>query len=289
MAIPNGYHVALTHRDRNGALTGTYGSVLVDLESGEVRNVPNEADGTVTMRLDAGGHLLRSVVRSPSTGETSLLVQPVLDPAADRHIDVDARLARPVVARPERASAVSAQAAVVVAQETGGAGYVDMVPGFRGLSTARIGPSRAAPVFTSAVVADFTQPGPDGDFTDSPYVYHLTWVHHGTLPTGFRRTVADHELATVIASHAAAPPARLSVEVSFDDKTWLPVRLTRTAHGWTAHLHHPAGAGFVSLQRRVQTLSNGLQARRRTAPKRLAVAGQLGAGNISGARDRAVR
>ena len=165
-----------------------------------------------------GGHLrvLRSVVATPrpdGTTESALLVQPVLDPAADRRVSLDARLAKPVDARPGRASAVSASAAVTLTQQIGDRGFTDTLWGsdFRGMSTALVGPRRPAAGFTSSIVADYAEPGADGDFADSPYVYHLAWFQRGTMPTGFRRTVTDRDLATVIAAHAAPAPDSLTV------------------------------------------------------------------------------
>jgi hypothetical protein len=210
------YDVTLSHLDRTGAPTDAYQTGLVDLENGDYLPVPATPDGTATVRLRAGKYLLRSVVATPladGTTESSLLVQPVLDPATDQRVNLDARLARPVDARPERASAVSASASVTITQQTGTVGFTDTLWGsdFRGMSTARVGPDRQATGFTSAVVADYAEPGRDGDFTGSPYVYHLAWFQRGTIPTGFRRTVADRDLARVIAAHAAAAPDSLSV------------------------------------------------------------------------------
>jgi hypothetical protein len=210
---PESYDVTLSHLDRTGAATGAFSTALVNLDSGEYLPVPPSPDGTATLRLRAGKYLLRSIVSTPQSNESSLLVQPVLDPSADRRVSLDARLAQPVDARPDRAGAAGASAAVIIAQQIGTFGFTDMLWGndFRGISTARIGPDRDAPGFSSAIVADYADPGRDGDFTNSPYVYHLAWSQPGTLPTGFRRTVADRDLAKVIAAHAAAAPDSFSV------------------------------------------------------------------------------
>lgn len=216
-AVPTeSYDVTLTHLDRTGAATDAFQTALVNLESGDYLPVPATAGGTATVLLPAGKYLLRSVVATAladGTTESSLLVQPVLDPATDRRVSLDARLARPVDARPERASVVGASASVTFTQQIGAVGFTDMLWGsdFRGISTARVGPAAPAPGFTSSVVADYAEPGPEGDFTNSPYLYHLAWFRSGTIPTGFRRTVADRDLAKVIAAHAAEARDSLSV------------------------------------------------------------------------------
>jgi len=48
---------------------------------------------------------------------------------------------------------------------------------------------------------------------------------------------------------AAAPVARLSVEVSYDDGlSWKPVPLSAGVAGWVGHLTHPDQGRFVSLR-----------------------------------------
>jgi len=48
---------------------------------------------------------------------------------------------------------------------------------------------------------------------------------------------------------AAGTARTLTVDVSYDDgATWLPARVTRNGQRGVAHVHHPAGTGFVSLR-----------------------------------------
>jgi subtilisin family serine protease len=164
----------------------------------------------------------------------TVLDQPRLVLDRDTTVDLDARLGRPVhVAAPRAGSAqvyghvgITAGAMTATLQGTT----------FDGVYTAQIGPATDVPGFRTDVSASWARPG-----ADSPYLYSLAWSEPGRFITGFARSVAPRDLATVHAEYAR-DAATGTMTLPFAGGQWgytatfgLPLRRTEyfTAGAWS--------------------------------------------------------
>jgi subtilisin family serine protease len=131
--------------------------------------------------------------------------------------------------------------------------HVD-VPASAGTYRFEVSGSRGAPVeLSTSVDAVWTFRSSHVDGT-TPKVLPLSTIRFlpsldltGTAPAG-----RPFDLKLDVKRQFGAPAAsiaKLTVEVSFDNgTTWVKVPVSSTTHGGTAHLTHPAQAGFVSLR-----------------------------------------
>ena len=182
--------------DRNGKPATDYQVMLTEYD-GLAYFGPSDPDGTMTFHVPRGRYSLSVDIR---TGEKAdLVVAPWLDVSGDLAVTADARTARPVIPSVARdgAAMVTSTTGFVVMNGDGGYGgsWVDD-QGQRDLRTAQLGPDAPADRFVGGQQATFAAPGADGDFTDSPYAYHLAWFTPGTVFTGARH-VRDADLAVV--------------------------------------------------------------------------------------------
>jgi subtilisin family serine protease len=196
-----GYDLTLTLLDRTGTVTHRYDSVLVGLDTPTFLPL-YDPSGTVKIRLPRGRYTLSTTVFSGDGWhpEFTELVQPLLNLDRSQQITLDARQGRPVsvtVPRPGAAMAIG-----VVGHSLAGSGgasfHSDLITAdFGGVSTAQLGPAGKVDGFTSNIGGQWGRLQPDGSFLNSPYAYLLSWFNQGTFLTGFQRTVADRDLATV--------------------------------------------------------------------------------------------
>jgi len=140
--------------------------------------------------------------------DMSLLMRPILDLHEDTVLTVDARRAKPVDMSAPRKSARLMQWDLNVARDMHRPGQV-LVYAVSGdhsvpLYTADLGGSpRGKDEIISFVQGRFAEPGPNDDYTDSPYEYNLADARFGRLFTGLRLHPEQEEFATVHAQYAA--------------------------------------------------------------------------------------
>ena len=178
---PRTYRLTVRYTDRGGAPAGTtYGGVYARDGSSWTR-LPNSA-GTSTLDLPAGTYGLDATVFG---GGVSVLNRPELVLDRDTTVEMDARLARPVVVA---APATQVYAHLGFTLASGGANL--QAATFDGVYTAQIGGGRAG--FRTTVAGTWAAPAA---------LYSLAWSVPGGYVTGFARTVRPADLATVHASY----------------------------------------------------------------------------------------
>ncbi len=196
------YDLTLIHKDATGTVTNDYGTYVVGLDE-TLDGWAYDETGTVTLRLPTGRYGLTSRLFTPTDDDWALavLAQPELRLTRDMTLTLDARTARPVqMSVPER-SAESVLAVVQYGFRTADGstvGFGTLVDTFDRLSTGNIGPAVAGSDFTASVSSQWAKRNADGEsFGDSPYLYAVTEVVPGRLPTGLVRHFQNRELATV--------------------------------------------------------------------------------------------
>jgi subtilisin family serine protease len=163
--------------------------------------------GTITVRLPVGRYVLSSWVFARYERTMSLLVYPALTVTASRTVTLDARLAKTSTITVPRPSTVLAFADIAFTLQTP-AGPISSGQGgysWTAFLTADVGDGTPVEGFTSFISAVFAKEGTDADgyFHDSPWTY--TIGHHeatSRLISGYQRTIADSELATLQTSLA---------------------------------------------------------------------------------------
>jgi hypothetical protein len=162
-------------------------------------------DSVGTYRLPQGHYSVTAEVAT-ATGENTVLAQPDLDVDRPLRVDLDARLGQPLSITVPEPSARQVDAEVSVVSPYGGLTLTGGDGTFDGWYTGRIGPDQDTEGFASVVSGQWAKPDGDGGFTDSPYLYALTYPVRGRMTTGYTRTVAAAELARVHAAFAATGP-----------------------------------------------------------------------------------
>jgi subtilisin family serine protease len=183
------YDLTLNYTDEHGAPTGVFGAVVAGLDV-ERTVLPYDADGSVTVRLPKGRYFAEHLVLTERNRRHNTIVQPGIQLDRDISVDVDPTIAKPVSVTPPSAAEL----------ELADLGYqVDVggVPVLTGgplafdlsmVSTAQLGEALPDTPLRSWVNTQWT--GEDGAY------YGLAWFLDA-YPTGFTRTVAQSELATV--------------------------------------------------------------------------------------------
>ncbi|MEH1129295.1 S8 family serine peptidase [Micromonospora sp. CPCC 206061] len=197
------YDLTLRHLDRQGQLATEYSTVVYGLD--QQRSWRRfDPDGTLTIRVPRGRYHFDSLVTTGAGVEYTMLVRPVLEVTADTTVDVDARLAAPVtvtVPRPTARLRHGLMGYMIRSASLSFSGWD--LRSLTGLSSGHLGPVVTANDMASQTVTTWGQPGPNNDYLDSPYAYHLGWIEDGRFPTGVTRHVSDSQLATYQTSYAA--------------------------------------------------------------------------------------
>jgi len=113
--------------------------------------------------------------------------------SADDALTLDARAGKPVTITLPHRDAPGQLAAInyLIVTRSGMAGGTLSADNFDGVYTAQVGGAARVAGFTATVSGQWGQP------LNAPYLYSLAWSAKGAFPTGYRRTVAARELATV--------------------------------------------------------------------------------------------
>jgi hypothetical protein len=220
----------IVHVDRAGRPASRYATSLIDLDSGATFDA-GDPDGTSDLRVPAGRYTVAALIYEPDPdapddpdrATVSTLYQPELHLNASRQITVDARRAGPVKVTVPRSSARAMHAEISYTVRPKG---VDVPSGFNviratfdrvyaGRLDAGVSGGRVDGI-SMRVVSQWADPGPNGDFAASPYVYSLAWGRVGGVFDRYAWRVADRDLAAVVAEHNATPSTTTGAKY-FDD------------------------------------------------------------------------
>lgn len=210
------YDLTLDHISRQGFSTPAYTSVVQSADSDLLMVVGGPGPVTVP-RLPKGSYLVTSLVFDfgPQGQETTVLAVPRLELTQNRSLVMDARLGQPVsVTVPD--PHVATRLTDVGVQMTGhgeGAWWRGFAHGGT-TYTAQIG-SQFVWGSVSRIALTMADPGPFGNFYNSAKAYHLAWHTEQRLPTGWTRTVAPADLATVEATYAGHVPGSFATKGAF--------------------------------------------------------------------------
>jgi subtilisin family serine protease len=205
------YDLTLVHRDRSGAPTGRYDTLVENLDELGIYEASAGPD-TVTLRLPRGRYVVSTILSGDGWTE---LVRPelVLDHA--QTVVLDGSRAKPMTVTVPRAQARPTNAEVgFTTQQSPDLGYSVsvIVSSFDQLFSGQVGPDRSYPKLVSKVDGQYADPGPRGDFSDSPNVFLLTWFTHGRMVTGVTHRLRTADLATVRADFAAPVPGGPTIQ-----------------------------------------------------------------------------
>jgi hypothetical protein len=202
---PESYQLTITHIDRTGETAEHFYTALIGLDNDQFESFFDQP-GQVRVRLPRGRYGLSSWLWSAPRDdpeelpEVTTLARPALRLDRDTTLILDGRRGRPVrVDIPDR----SAQLAFVDLSHGfrlpggGMATFSTWTGGFDGLYVANVGPAVRSTDFTARVAAQWARRDADGGFAGSPYLYAVSDLIPGRLPTGYQRTYRDRDLATV--------------------------------------------------------------------------------------------
>ncbi|WP_328343154.1 S8 family serine peptidase [Micromonospora sp. NBC_00421] len=213
------YTVTLTHLDRNGKPAADYATTLVGLADFDVRDVFG-ADGVAEVRIPKGRYGLSSVLfEEAPEGESSglaLLSQPELVVDGDTALTIDARRTGPVRMTVPQADAKVVLVDVAANFFTDDGGSYSFGVGsdtFGGVRTGQLGGT----VTDKRFISSFSSQWADLDVAHSPYLYALSEVVPGRLPTGFTRDYRPRDLATVVHKFHDAYPELEAERLVFPD------------------------------------------------------------------------
>ncbi|SCG73060.1 S8 family serine peptidase [Micromonospora humi] len=192
------YDLTVTHRNRAGALTGSYYTTLIGLDDGVTRDL-FDADGEATVRVPKGRYGVQSLVfvdGDQRWSEVSMLTQPELVVKGNQRLDLDARRGKPV-----RSTVPQRGAAPLLIDVTAAWGFGDYYASFGlwtdtfdGLYSAQLGRNVSDKVFVGSLASQWLDAkAPER----SPYFYGLNELFPGRFPTGFVRHYRPADLAHV--------------------------------------------------------------------------------------------
>jgi subtilisin family serine protease len=213
------YDITVTHLDRAGKATEQYDTLLLGLDKRFIKPA-YDPSGTVKLRLPKGRYNLSTFVygTDPTHPDITELVQPVVNVDRAQTVTFDARLGKPIsvtVPKPE-AQLVFGGVDFTVDTAWGGSFSNGLLTAtFDGIYTAQVGPTAKVAGFVSSVSGQWGQVQPDRSVANSPYQYLLAWPRNGSFVTGFQRTVAQRDLATVHRNIAAEATGALVETVAY--------------------------------------------------------------------------
>ncbi|WP_258575005.1 hypothetical protein [Streptomyces shenzhenensis] len=192
------YDVTVTTLDTHGDPTGNHNTVLVNLDTDTDKTV-YDADGTATVRLPKGRYGLAS--RIFTDDGVALLAQPELVLDHNISITVDARDVKPV-----KVTADLPQKGAALFQSNVGYSFATakgtlatfgvMGSSFDGISVGHVGSAVSGDKFSALVSGQWAEPGTDGSYGKSPYLYAAGQIIPGRLPDGFQHTYRKRDFAT---------------------------------------------------------------------------------------------
>ncbi|MGC4938781.1 S8 family serine peptidase [Kribbella sp. DT2] len=163
--------------------------------------------GTGSVRLPPGEYTVADF--STVTGsDWTLLMHPALRLGKDTALTLDARQAKPLEMSVPKATARLMEQTVVVARDMHrgrGTELTYFQPGDaeNPIYVKGLGPAAPEADVVSVAYGRFAEPGPAGDFANSPYEYNVAGYRLGQVMDGLRLKPRQGEFATVRASYAA--------------------------------------------------------------------------------------
>jgi hypothetical protein len=188
---------------------GTDGAAATDVawdvggyDSKELRLVENpQLDGTATVRLPKGHYGVASSSYDLSTAVSIDMAAPWTDLDRDTTLVFDGRKAKPgTVTVDEPGAAVTTSQSYQAFKALDGTRIAELATGRSDptqLRTGSVGPAAPGTAYESVLSSDWAAPGPNGDFVNSPYAFHLTRYTSGQLPTGYVEHARKSALARI--------------------------------------------------------------------------------------------
>ncbi|RSM72538.1 peptidase S8 [Actinoplanes sp. ATCC 53533] len=188
------HEITLRHIGRSGAPGAGFGVDVVGWDG--TKSFFALVRGSVaTLRVPAGRYVLFGALFGLQPAPTMTFVaQPVLDATADRTVTMDERHAKPNTVTVPRASATQVHAHVGLTVLTPGEPIIggQYATTFDEVFTLQVGDDRPGDALVSHLTGVWAEPG-----ADSPYSYAISHYQPGGMISGYRRTVAESELAKV--------------------------------------------------------------------------------------------
>lgn len=205
------YTVTLTHIGRDGntpARHSTYLDVVGDCPEMNCMLNTSGTGPTTTLRVPPGEYVLgNSSTVNGFDQDSTFLFHPKLVVNADVAVTLDARSAKPVEVTAPRGQAQNVRLTIGYDLRRNATGANLLNTGWQ-LPSLHVGQVPGAPVGSvhSLVNATFAEPGPAGDFTDSPYVYNVASARDRMLD-GVRLAPAQRDFAKVEATYGTVSAA----------------------------------------------------------------------------------
>jgi subtilisin family serine protease len=207
------YDLTLTFLDRTSQPALSFFAFITGLDEPRFRFV-GSPQNPATLRLPRGRYVIDSEIDTvdptlPFGLSSTLVVEPELPLDRDTDVVVDARRGRPVSVTIPNDTARPAMVDIGHRSQAawGATSFDFLAAGFDGVYVA---PTRRLPdgAFVTWVNSTWAEPGTDGQFVDSPYVYNIVFVTEGRFPGSLAWRVRQRDLATVTNSLAAAAPGK---------------------------------------------------------------------------------
>jgi subtilisin family serine protease len=212
------YDLTIKHLGREGKpATDAYGFVY-GLDKFAWQDVVPDAEGVGKVRLPKGTYLMETDIIGGTDEEPvwTRLVQPLVTLDKAVTIKADARKAKPVTTTLERQSVRPALIDLsydrLARNSLGSTLWVDT---FDGLYAGHLGPEVKAKKMISTVASQWAEPGPEENFSNSPYFYGLVDTVRGRFFTGFERLARDRDFAKVTSRVARQLPDRQGSRTMF--------------------------------------------------------------------------
>lgn len=193
------YELRLRYIGRSGTPGDGFGVDVVSWDG--TRSYFSFTDAsTATIRVPKGRYILFGTLFGYRSAPTMTFVtQPVLDVTADRTVTMDERLAKPNTVTVPRRSATQVHAHVGLTLLTPGEPVIAGQYGttFDDLYTLQLGDDAPGDALVSHLTGVWAEVGADGTTSRSPYSYSFSHYEPRGMVSGYRRTLAERELAAV--------------------------------------------------------------------------------------------
>jgi len=209
------YTVTINHVGRDGNTSGSFttfldlvGACAPESSQNACGGVVFGSDATTTLRLPPGQYVLADFSSSVAGNDETMMMLPAFELTKDTMVTLDARRAKPVELTAPRTSAKVMNWTLNVNRDMHRDGlifgYFASGDGTEPLYTADLG---AAPIgkddLVSFIQGRLAEPGPVGDFANSPYEFQEAQSAFGRFFTGVRLRPTQADFATVQARYAA--------------------------------------------------------------------------------------
>jgi hypothetical protein len=215
------YNLTVTAYDRQGGPAKNITGSAAGLDAGTIWQdlVDTDLDGTITARLPYGRYGVGEVIGEDSDEWLPTQIDaPQVTIDRDVRLIFDARKTKPVQVSVDRPDARLLRAQMLSMFAMPDDGYAFLGAGFTESGTfysGSVGKPAPRDDYVSTLMATLADPGPTGDFVDSPYAYRLASFARGRMPTGIQLHGITAKLARldhrVAGSHPDDPLFRESL------------------------------------------------------------------------------